>query len=166
MCSIHICRNFLKYVFFVQSLSCVWLFATPWTVACQASLSFISSWSLLKLMSTELYTYVYACVRAKLLQSCRALCSPMDCSPPGSSVHGNSPGKNTTVGYHVLLQGIFPTQGLNPGLPHCRQILYQLSFQGSPCMYIHVYKFAYNISPIDLVFPIVCVLLSWGLSGS
>ena len=83
-------------------------------------------------MSTELYTYVYACVRAKLLQSCRALCSPMDCSPPGSSVHGNSPGKNTTVGYHVLLQGIFPTQGLNPGLPHCRQILYQLSHQGSP----------------------------------
>ena len=35
----------------------------------------------------------------------------------------NSPGKNTAVGCHFLLQGIFPTQGLNPGLPHCRQTL-------------------------------------------
>ena len=56
----------------------------------------------------------------------------MDCSPPGSSVHGDSPGKNTGVGCHVLLQGIFPTQGSNPGLPHCRWILYQLSHKGSP----------------------------------
>jgi len=39
----------------------------------------------------------------------------------------NSPGQNTGVGSLFLLQGIFPTQGLNPGLPHCRQILYQLS---------------------------------------
>ena len=37
------------------------------------------------------------------------------------------PGKNTGVGCHALLQGVFPTQGSNPGLPHCRQILYQLS---------------------------------------
>ena len=43
-----------------------------------------------------------------------------------------SPGQNTGVGSHCLLQGIFPTQGSNPGLPHCRQILYQLSHQGSP----------------------------------
>ena len=48
------------------------------------------------------------------------------------SVHGDSPGKNTGVGCHTLLQGIFPIQGLNPGLPHCRQILYQLSYQRSP----------------------------------
>jgi len=53
----------------------------------------------------------------------------MDYSPPGSSVHGYSPGKNTGVGCHVLLQGIFATQGLNPGLLHCRQILYYLSHQ-------------------------------------
>ena len=39
----------------------------------------------------------------------------------------NSPGKNTGVGCHFLLQGIFPTQGSNPGLPHCKQILYCLS---------------------------------------
>ena len=55
------------------------------------------------------------------------LCNPMDCNPSGSSVHGDSPGKNTGVGYHTLLQGIFPAQGSNPGLLHCRQILYCLS---------------------------------------
>ena len=48
---------------------------------------------------------------------------------PGSSVHGDSPGKNTGVGYHALLQGILPTQGLKPGLLHCRQILYRLSHE-------------------------------------
>jgi len=42
----------------------------------------------------------------------------MGCSPPGSSVHGDSPGKNTGGGHHALLQSIFPTQGLNLGLPH------------------------------------------------
>ena len=44
----------------------------------------------------------------------------------------NSPGQNTGVGRLSLLQEIFPTQGSNPGLPHCRQILYQLSHKGSP----------------------------------
>ena len=53
-------------------------------------------------------------------------------SPPHSSVCRDSPGKNTGVGCHVLLHGIFPSQGSNPGLPHCRQILYHLSYQGSP----------------------------------
>ena len=60
-------------------------------------------------------------------QSYLTLCDPVDCSPPGSSVHGDSPGRNTGVGCHALLQGIFPTQGSNPGLPHCRQILYHQS---------------------------------------
>ena len=46
-------------------------------------------------------------------QSCPSLWDPMDCSPPGSSVHGDSPGKNTGVGCHALLQGIFLTQGSN-----------------------------------------------------
>ena len=55
------------------------------------------------------------------------LCESMDCSRPGFSVHGDSPGKNTGVGCHALPQAIFPTQGWNPGLPHCRQILYHLS---------------------------------------
>ena len=44
----------------------------------------------------------------------------------------NSPGQNTRVGSPSLLQRIFPTQESNPGLPHCRQILYQLSHQGGP----------------------------------
>ena len=44
----------------------------------------------------------------------------------------NSPGQNTGVGSFFLLQGIFPTQGLNPGLPHCRWILYQGSHKGNP----------------------------------
>ena len=66
-----------------------------------------------------------------LTQSCLTLCNPMDCSPPGSSVHGDSPGKNTRVGCHALLQGIFPTQESNPGLLHCRWILYHLSHQGN-----------------------------------
>ena len=51
------------------------------------------------------------------------VCNPMDCSPPGSSVHGILPGKNTGMGSHFLLQGIVPTQGLNPAVLHCRQIL-------------------------------------------
>ena len=52
----------------------------------------------------------------------------MDCSLPGSSVHGILH-KNTGVGCHPLHQGIFPTKGSNPGLLHCRQILYHLSHQ-------------------------------------
>ena len=56
----------------------------------------------------------------------------MGYSPPGSSVHVDSPGRNTGVGCYAFLQVIFPTQGSNPGLPHCRWILYCLSHQGSP----------------------------------
>ena len=50
----------------------------------------------------------------------------------------DSPGKNTEVGCHPLLQGIFPNQGLNPGLPLCRWILYHLSHQGSPRILVWV----------------------------
>ena len=81
-------------------------------------------------------------------QSCLTLCDPMDCSPPGSSVLGDSPGQNTGVGFHALLQGIFPTQGLNPGLPHCRRILYRLGHQGSPRILEWVaYPFSRRSSP-------------------
>ena len=85
--------------------------------------------------------YIYAhihihsicCIkRSEVSQSCLTLCNPTDCSPPSSSVHGDSPGKNTGVGCHALHQDIFPTQRSNPGLPHYRQILYHLSHQGSP----------------------------------
>ena len=57
------------------------------------------------------------CVQgAKSLQLCLTLHDAMDCSQPGSSVHGDSPVKNTGVGCHALLQGIFLTQGSNPRL--------------------------------------------------
>ena len=65
-----------------------------------------------------------------ITQSCPTLCDPVDCSPPGSSVHGDSPGKNSGMGCHSLLQGIFLIQGSNPGLSNCRRSLYCLSHRG------------------------------------
>ena len=104
-----------------------------------------------------------------LAQLCLTFCDPMDYSPPGSSVHGDSPGKNIGVGCHALQSSpprdwtqvsriagrfftswamkeaqeywsgqacpfsrIFPTQGLNPSVPHSWRILYQLSHKRSP----------------------------------
>ena len=64
-------------------------------------------------------------VKVKVAQLCPTLW------PQGLYSPWNSPGQNTGVGSLSLLQGIFPNQGLNPGLPHCRQILYQLSHKGS-----------------------------------
>ena len=72
---------------------------------------------------------IYVYVLCLVSQPCPTLCDPMHCSPPGSFVHGDSPGKNTGVGCHALLQGIFPTQGSNPGLLHCRRIFLHLSYQ-------------------------------------
>ena len=89
----------------------------------------------------------------------------MDCSPPGSSVHGDSPGKNTEVDCHALLQGIFLTQGLNPGL------LYLLHWQvgslplvppGKPeacmcvCVCMHIYILFHIIFHYDLSQDIAC----------
>ena len=110
-------------------------------------------------------------IEGEIAQSCLTLCDPMDCSPPGSSIHGilqarvlewvaipfsrgssqprdrtgvsciagrfftslaTGKPQNTGVGSLSFLQGIFPTQELNQGLLHCRQILYQLSYEGSP----------------------------------
>ena len=95
-------------------------------------------------------------------------CYLIDCSLPGLSAHEIFPGKNTGVDCHFLLQRIFPTQGLNPGLLHCRQILYQLRYWwngflfGLPLSFISLYflwmgpcsdftqgilKFARNVTP-------------------
>ena len=97
----------------------------------------------------------------KVTQSCPTLCNPMDFTihgifqarilvlvaisflkshsivsdslqPPGLYSPWNSPGQKSGVGSLSLLQGVFLTQGSNPGLPHCRWILYQLSHEGSP----------------------------------
>ena len=66
-------------------------------------------------------------MKVKVTQSCLTLCDPMNYTVPW-----NSSGQNTGVGSLALLQDVFPTQGSNPGLPHCRWILYQLSHKGSP----------------------------------
>ena len=66
----------------------------------------------------------------QVVQLCPTLCDPMDCSLPVSYVLGDSPGKNTGMGSHFFLQGIFPTQGSNLGPLHGKKILYH--HQGSP----------------------------------
>ena len=60
------------------------------------------------------------------------LCDPVDCSQPGVSVQGESPGKNTGVGCHALIQGIFPIQGIEPVSPVLWVDYLPLSHQGSP----------------------------------
>ena len=86
-------------------------------------------------------------------QLCLTLCHPMDCSPPDPSVHGDSPGMNTGMGCHALLQGIFPIQGSNAGLLHCRRILYQLNYQGSP-----IFATSMDYTVLGILQPI---LLEW-----
>ena len=76
-------------------------------------------------------------MRAQLLQSCPTLCHPTDCSPRGSSVHRDSPGKNTGVDCHALLKWIFPAQGSNPHLlhlPHWQVSYLPLAPPGKPKM--------------------------------
>ena len=75
---------------------------------------------------------VYGLCLCLVTHLCLTLWDPVDCSLLGSCVCGDSPGKNTAVGSHALLQGIFPTRGSNSGLPNFRQILYHLSHQGRP----------------------------------
>ena len=74
------------------------------------------------------------CVCVCVTWSCLTLRDPMNCNSPGPRLlcPWNSPGKNTGNGCHFLLQWIFLTQGLNPGLLHCRQTLYHLRQQGCP----------------------------------
>ena len=75
----------------------------------------------------ESKAFYFVSERVLVAQSCLTLCDPMDYSPPGSSVHEILQARILTPGHHCLLQGIFPIQGLNPDLLHCKQILYQLS---------------------------------------
>ena len=69
-------------------------------------------------------------------QLCLNLCDPMDCSWPGASVHGLLQARILECVAIPFSRGIFPTQGLKPGLLHCRGIFYHLSYQGSLQMYI------------------------------
>ena len=70
-----------------------------------------------------IHTHIHT---VNVAQLCLTLCDPMDCSP------WNCSGQNIGMGSFSFLQGIFPTQGSNPGFLHCRRILYQLSHKGSP----------------------------------
>ena len=109
-----------------KGLACaVWCFPGPCLYSW--STSYVKGPPLLVLRSKMMY--VMLCLVA---WSCPTLCDPMDRSPSGSSVHGDSPCKKTRVACHVLLRRIFPTQGSNPGLPHCGWILYLLRHQEMP----------------------------------
>ena len=79
-----------------------------------------------KIQNQVIYSFTMK-VKVKVAQSCLTLWDPHGIYSPW-----NSPGQNTGVGNLSLLQGIFPNQGSNPGLLHCRQILYQLNHKGSP----------------------------------
>ena len=88
-------------------------------------------------------------VCTKSLQSCPTLCDLMECSPPGCSVHRDSPDKNTGLGCHALFQGIFQTQGGNPHLLnflHWQAGSLPLVLSGKPyislCIHIYVQFFA------------------------
>ena len=77
------------------------------------------------LSQVNTHTKPSQCQTHLVAQSCPTLCDPMNCMYPARFFcPWNSPGKNAGVVCHSLLQGIFLTQGLNPGLPRCRQILY------------------------------------------
>ena len=73
-----------------------------------------------------LHLYICLWVCAKLLQSCPTLCNPVDCSPPGSSVHRILQARILDWVAMPFSRGFFPTQGSNSSLLHCRQNLYQL----------------------------------------
>ena len=112
------------YVHIVNSPSCSFLFSFlkySWFTIC-VSFRYTAKWFS--------YTHVCVCVCVSCSVMSNSL-QPHGLHPTGSSVHRDSLGKNTGVGCHSLLQGISPTQKSNPGLLHCRQILYSLSHQGS-----------------------------------
>ena len=126
------------------------------TPAC-SNLGFISN---LKILLPSSYV---VCLVA---QSWPTLCDPMDCSPPSSSVHGDFSGKNTRVGCHALIQGIFLTQGLNSHLPHCRWILCHLSLVGSPQVPVSTIKFTcFLASVLSTLYLIKQYILSCWLLG-
>ena len=84
-----------------------------------------------------MFIIIYVCLCATSLRSHRILCGPLDgLQPTRFLCPWDFSDKITEVGFHALLQGIFPNQGLNPGLLYCRQILYHLSHQGSNECYV------------------------------
>ena len=137
----------------VPSVSLVRFFMTPWTVACQTPLSMeffqarIQEWvaMLMSKRSSQPRNWTHiSCIAGRFFNDKPYQESPFEslwCEshsvvsdslwPHGLNCPWNSPDQNTGLGSRSLLQGIFPTQGLNPGLTHFRWTLYQLSHQGS-----------------------------------
>ena len=102
-----------------------------------------------------------------VVQLCPTLCCPINCSLPDFSVFGDSPDKNTGVDCNALLLGILPTQRSNPGLPHCRQILYYLSHQASSRILEWVsYPFSRESSWIRNWTGFSCILYQLSYQGS
>ena len=85
-----------------------------------------SYWKNWHVLSMQCFFMLPECVT----QSCLTLCNSARLQPTKLPRVWDFPGKNPGVGCHFLLQGIFPTQGSNPGLPNCRRTLYCLSHQG------------------------------------
>ena len=135
----------IQLLFCVQDHTDASSMKPPWSLVplCHAGTDRISSE--FPLGSLDLSWAYYSCLGLMLFvysvtQSRPILCDTMDYSPPGSSDHGDSPGKNAGVGCHAFFQEIFPTQGSRLGLPHCRQILYHLRHQENPkavCIHPH-----------------------------
>ena len=95
----------------------------------------------------------FSAAAAKSLQSCPTLCNPIDGSPPGSCPQG-SPGKNTGVRCHFLLQGIFPTQGSNPRLLHWQAGSSPQCHLGSPyCIIVSQYIVSFSWAFCTSYFP-------------
>ena len=125
------------YLFDVIGFSCG-MRDLPWIVQCLSlrgadslvvawGLSSCSMWNLSFLTRDGTHIpWICKCVKVLDTQSCPTLSHPMNCSPPGSSVHGISQPRILS-GLPFPSPGIFPTAGLNPSFLHCRQILYSLS---------------------------------------
>ena len=118
----------------------------------------------------SLHTELQECKRkwkvtVLVAQSCLTLCDPIDYS----LYSWNSPDKNTGVGCHSLLQGMFLTQGSNAGLPHCRQIFYCLSHQGSGSicgpLVCGQATFRFRFSSVAQLCPTLCNSMDWSTSG-
>ena len=92
---------------------------------------------------------IFFCIHKYESESCSVVSDSLQ--PHGLYSPWNSPGQNTGVGSLSLLQGIFPTQGSNPGLPHCRQTLYQLSHKGSPFFNIIRWFFFLSLFTVDCI---------------
>ena len=96
----------------------------------------------------EIPDWVCVCVHA---QSCPTLCHPVDCSMPGSSAHGIFQARILEWVAISFSRGIFLTQGSNPGLSHCRQMLYRLSHQGSNSKKYSLFIWNSNLTQYPLV---------------